>query len=181
VATRATSIGLGLALLLMVAGPAGGAAEVALSASPAVAVVGHPVEVLVRTFVPIGQGDLDLPVPTVIYPFPSGFWEVLYPIPDYPFNVVADANNGERINIELARDPADATLWRGSFTPARSGEWTITVRNLASVEPGASISLMVVADEAIPTVEGVAMLALVVGLLVGAFIGRRFPSMRPSG
>jgi len=176
---RACLLGLGLGLTLAGWFAASGAAalEVALAVSPAQTVVGRPVEVLVRTFTPVGSDQLDLPRPLVPNPAPSGVWNVLYPIADYPFDVVAEANSRDSFGIPLVRDPDDATLWRGSFTPTSPGEWTIRVRNFPPGEPGTSARVLVTAGESIPTVAVVGAFALLIGLLLGTVVGRR--SIRP--
>jgi hypothetical protein len=166
--TRAISLGLlcsGLAFQMVVA-----AMEVAVSVSPSEGIVGRPVEVLVRTFIPMGAGDdLQLPVPSLRYPAASGHWNVLYPIADYPFDVVANSPSGVRVQVALTRDPQDASLWRGSFIPSSSGEWTIVMRNFPTLEP---IPIRVVEDGTSPPAAMVGVAALLTALLVGVVLGR---------
>lgn len=165
---------LGLLAVAAFAGrPTLAALGVAVSVSPAEGVVGRPIEVLLRTFVPIGEGDVALPVPTLAYPAASGLWNVLYPIADYPFDVAAQAEDGTTVALQLTRDPNDATLWRGTFTPTKSGEWTIAVRNFPADEPGASARVSVAPGESLPAVALVGVAALLIGVLVGLFLGRR--------
>jgi hypothetical protein len=159
-----------LALFALAVRPALGAMEITVSVSPAEGVVGRPVEVLVRTFVPFGRDAIDLPVPSVPYPAPSGFWNVLYPVADYPFDVAAAAEDGTTVAVFISRDPADATLWRGTFTPPKDGMWTINLRQF-----GASARLRVAPGDAIPLAALVGVPALVGGVLAGLAVGRSRP------
>jgi hypothetical protein len=149
------------------------AMEVVVSLSPAQVTVGQPVEVLLRTFAPFAQGDLGLPMPSQSYPAPSGYWSVLYPFPDYPFDMVAQAEGGPSLNVQLTRDPADATLWRGTFEPTEAGVWTVRVRNFPTGEPGATAQVRVRSGPTVPTELAVAAVALVLGLLLGVALGPR--------
>jgi hypothetical protein len=144
------------------------AVEVAVSVSPAEGIVGRPVEVLVRTFIPMGAGD-ELPVPSVPFPVASGIWNVLYPIADYPFDVVANSPSGTRVQVALTRDSEDASLWRGTFIPPTGGDWTIVLCNFPTLEP---IPIRVVEDASSPPVAMVGVVALLAGLLVGVVLGR---------
>ena len=148
--------------------PVLGALEIAVSVSPELGTVGRPIEVMVRTFEPIGGEDVSLPVPSMAYPAPSGHWDVLYPIPDYPFDVVARPRTGDIVSVTLSRDPADASLWRGSFTPTIGGDWLVTVRNFPTVAP-----IRVPVIQAVDTRYDawVAVLALVIGLGLGLAFG----------
>jgi hypothetical protein len=146
--------------------------EIAVSVSPAEGVVGRPVEVLLRTFVPFGREAIDLPVPSVPYPAASGFWNVLYPVADYPFDVAAVAEDGTTIAVFISRDPADATLWRGTFTPPRDGIWTISLRQFQAAGARASARLRVAPGDAVPVAVVVGVAALAAGLLVGLAVGR---------
>lgn len=164
---------LGLLAIASVDRPASAAVGVTVSVAPAEGVVGQPLEVLLRTFVPIGEGAAALPVPSVAYPAPSGLWYVLYPIPDYPFDVVASAEDGTTLTVHLERDPNDPTLWRGSFTPTTSGDWTVAVRNFPADEPGASARASVASAEPVPAAVLVGVAALLTGVVVGLSLGRR--------
>lgn len=155
--------------------PVSAALEVGVSVSPAEGVVGRPVEVLVRTFVPIGAEHLALPDPSIDYPVASGVWNVLYPIADYPFEVVAQHGDGTTLAIALSVDPADGSLWRGTFTPSRAGEWTVVVHNLAPGQPGAAVRMSVTAGELVPAAVLAGGGALLVGMLLGVILGRAFP------
>jgi len=171
-----TAIGLAtLALAVSSARPAAGALEVAVTVSPTETMPGRPVEVLLRTFAPFGRGSLHLPPPSLAYPAPSGMWNVLYPVADYPFDVVATAEGTTDVAVPLARDAADASLWRGSFTPPSAGRWTIRVRNFPAGSAGASATLTVsggaASDEALPLVA-VVIGALVAGSIGGFVLGR---------
>ena len=166
--------GLGLALLavMSVAGSTQAAVTVAVSVSPPEGVVGRPVEVLLRTFAPVGEGVAALPVPSLPYPAASGLWNVLYPIADYPFDVVAKSEDGTPITVQLSRDQNDATLWRGIFTPTTSGDWTVVVRNFPTGEPGASARVSVAPSQDAPLATVVAVVSLVIGVLLGLVLGR---------
>lgn len=161
-----------LALLALPVGPALAALEVVVSVSPAEGIVGRPVEVLLRTFAPFGRDAIELPVPSMPVPAPSGLWNVLYPVADYPFDVVAEADDRTTVAIAVSRDPADATLWRGTFTPQTEGLWTISVRNFSGGTPGASARLRVAPGETVPLAGVVGVAGLLVGALVGLAIGR---------
>ncbi len=136
-------------LALVATGPerADAAMDVVVTVSPARVATGDTVEVLLRTFVPIELDVVAMPTPSGPYPVPSGFWAVLYPFPDYPFDVIATAEDGTSMNITMALDERDATLWRGTFTPCAPGEWTLMVANFTVDTPGAS-AVLLVADHA---------------------------------
>jgi hypothetical protein len=172
----ATALALGIAVAAVTARPGVAALEVAVSVSPAKGIVDRPVEVLVRTFVPIGGDAIDLPPPSLGYPAPSGLWNVLYPV-DYPFDVLARSPTGEELKIDLARDGSDASLWRGSFTPTMPGQWWIVMRNYPTYAP---IRLDVAADDPNSSTWLIAIAALLGGLAGGLILGR---AMRrsPSG
>lgn len=166
--------GLCLALLavLSVAGSTQAAMTVAVSVSPPEGVVGRPVEVLLRTFAPVGEGVAALPVPSLPYPAASGLWNVLYPIADYPFDVMATSEDGTRMAVLLSRDRSDATVWRGTFTPTESGDWTVVVRNFPTGEPGASARVSVAPSQDAPPPLVVALVSLLTGILLGLLLGR---------
>jgi hypothetical protein len=120
------------------------AGEVVLAVSPSEVEVGEPVEVLLRTFVPIGrEGVLPGTSPREPYPAPSGFWNLLYPWDDYPFDVVAQHEGAIDIPVSLARDPSDSTLWRGFVSLPTAGTWTIWNRNFPDTEPGSTTTVTV--------------------------------------
>ena len=135
----------GVLAAAFIAGPSAAALEIAVSVSPARGMVGRPVEVLVRTFVPIGVQDVDLPRPSLAYPASSGLWNILYPVSDYPFDVVARPPSGDEIEVDLVRDPSDGSLWRGTFPPTAAGIWSIVARNFPTYAP---TMFEVAADEA---------------------------------
>ena len=143
------------------------ALDVTVTVSPTDGLVGKPSEVLVRTYAPVNAGDLALPQPSLAYPAPSGLWKVLYPVGDYPFDVVAHSPTGETTKVELGRDPSDASLWRGSVTPDVAGEWTITVSNFPSIEP---THFMVAAGDPVPVTAWVGLIGLVVGVALGMLL-----------
>lgn len=164
----ATALALAITLAAITVRPGAAALEVAVSVSPANGVVGSPVEVLVRTFAPIGMDGIDLPLPSSAYPAPSGLWNVLYPF-DYPFDVIARSPAGEEVEIDLVRDGSDASLWRGSFTPTMPGKWSVVMRNFPSYAP---IRLEVAASEPSFSTLPIVLAALLGGLVVGLLVGR---------
>jgi hypothetical protein len=153
----------------LTAQPAAAAIDVAVSVSPTAGVVNSPVDVLVRTFLPINLDAIDLPRPSLAYPAASGLWDVLYPF-DYPFDVIAQSPTGEDIEIEMVRDGADASLWRGSFTPTVPGEWSVVMRNFPTYAPiGLTVSAAAALDP--PDVNwALPLAALVLGLLGGLML-----------
>ena len=167
---RAAAV-LTIALGMLTAQPAAAAIDVAVSVSPITGVVNRPVDVLVRTFLPINEENIDLPRPSLAYAVPSGLWDVLYPF-DYPFDMIAKSPTGEELQIELVRDGADGSLWRGSFTPTVPGEWSVVMRNFPTYAP---IRLTVSAAAAIdsPGVNwALPITALMLGLLGGVLLAR---------
>lgn len=177
------SVGL-LAVTLATASVARAAGEVVVAVSPSEVGVGEPVEVLLRTFVPIQrEGVLPGTKPREPYPAPSGFWNLLYPWDDYPFDVVAQHDGDADVAVQLARDPSDSTLWRGSVSLPSAGTWTVWVRNFPGKEPGSTTTVTVRGGSATtaslpPTATTTgqasieagpaALIAAVVGLVVGA-------------
>jgi hypothetical protein len=120
------------------------AGDVVVTVSPSVVGVGEPVEVLLRTFLPIERaGTLPQSSAREPYPAPSGYWNVLFPWDDYPFDVVAWRENDRDIAIALARDPSDATLWRGMVSLPAAGTWTIWVRNFPGRQVGSTTTVTV--------------------------------------
>jgi hypothetical protein len=161
----------------MLALPTGARAafEVVVSASPSEVRVGQQVEILIRTFVPVERDILDVSDPRGPYPGPSGLWNVLYPMDDYPFDVVAEHEGGSEVRVALARDPSDSTLWRGSVSFQSPGGWTVRVRNFSAGTPGATTVVRVRPatpdlSESGPSVA----FALALGLIVGAIVGLRW-------
>lgn len=169
-----------------------------VAVSPTSATIGQPVEVLVRTFLPVDQRGLALPVesPVEPYPVPSGVWNVLYPWSDYPFDVVAQLSEGTEVDVKLARDPADATVWRGIAVFPKPGSWTIWLRNFQHKEVGSTAEVTVHGEppssspapagslaRAPASIEsGLAGLvgALLLGVLLGLVIGRIWNQRRPA-
>ena len=152
---------------VLTAQPIAAAMDVAVSVSPTTGVVNRPVDVLVRTFLPINENEIDLPRPSLAYAVPSGLWDVLY-----PFDVIAKSPTGDEVQIEMVRDGADASLWRGSFTPTIPGEWSVVMRNFPTYAP---IRLTVSAAAAIdsPGVNwALPLAALMLGLLCGLLLAR---------
>jgi hypothetical protein len=190
------SVGL-LVVTLATATTARAAFEVVVSASPSEVRVGQPLEILVRTFVPIQrEGTLAVPDPREPFPGSSGLWNVLYPMADdYPFDVVAQHEDETEVSVTLARDPSDSTLWRGVTSLPKAGTWTIWVRNSPNKAPG---STTVVKAEAGPpasneptagstqTTSGsidagpAALVGLLLGLLGGLVVARQWGRRLPS-
>lgn len=170
------------------------AGEVVVSVSPSEVEVGEPVEVLLRTFVPIErEGTLPQSSFREPYPAPSGFWNVLMPWDDYPFDVVAQHDGDADVAVQLVRDPSDSTLWRGSVTLPSAGTWTIWVRNFPGTEPGATTAVTIrpsgsnataspssnaTTGQASIDARPVALIAALVGLVVvlAALAWRRRPA-----
>ena len=190
-------VGVGLlGMTLAVAGPAWAAGEVVVAVAPTRVTVGQPVEVLVRTFRVVEQSDLSLPFEPPIQPYPvaSGAWNILYTWQDYPFDVVAQHEDGTVVRLTLARDQADATVWRGVVLLPEPGTWTIWVRNFPDKEPGSTASVTVdggpsasaetasnsttpasAIDARQATIIG-ALLGLLGGLLIGRLLWRQRPA-----
>src|SRR5919197_1369197 len=152
-----------LATLFLVVQPSVAAVEITVTISPSNPRVGTPTEVLLRTFTPVAESDLALPVPSISYAAPSGLWNVLYPVPDYPFDVEARSPDGELMKVPMAPDPSDASLYRGTFTPTMPGDWSIAISNFPTRGP---VRFAVGAADSQP-VTGWIALALGEGLTVG--------------
>jgi hypothetical protein len=132
------------AVMLATASVARAAGQVVVAVSPSEVPVGEPVEVLLRTFVPIQrEGVLPGPSPREPYPAPPGFWNLLYPWDDYPFDVVAQHEGDTDVPVSLARDASDSTLWRGFVSLPKAGTWTIWVRNFPGKELGSTTTVTV--------------------------------------
>jgi hypothetical protein len=164
-----------LAFAVLAVGPSAAAMDITVSVSPATGVVGRPVEVLIRTFVPVEANGLDLPAPSLGYPSQSGLWDVLYPFPDYPFDIVAQAPTGEEVQVTLVRDGSDASLWRGAFTPTVTGQWSIVVKNFPKSEP---TRLEVTSGDSSASSWAIAVAAVLVGLGAGLLAERGIRSAR---
>lgn len=174
-------VGVGLlAAMLATASTARAAGNIVIAISPASVAVGQPVEVLVRTFRVVERSGLSLPFesPVAPNPLPSDVWNILYTWADYPFDVVAQHEDGTEVPLTLARDPTDATLWRGVVSLPKSGTWTIWVRNFQHKEPGSTAVVSVrhggppSTGEA-PAIEAgpAAVIGVLLGLLGAAVIG----------
>jgi hypothetical protein len=178
-----------LTVALATAVVASAAGDVVVAVSPTITAISQPVEVLVRTFRPVDRSGLELPFesPVEPYPVPSDVWNVLYPWPDYPFDVIAQHEDGTELQITLTRDPSDSTVWRGSVTLPKVGSWTIWVRNfqhkelgstaMVTARAGPSASVQPVSGP-VTTVSGsietvpAALIGAVLGLVSGLFAGR---------
>ncbi len=189
------SVGL-LAAMLATASAARAAGDIVVAVSPTSVAVGQPVEVLVRTFRVVERSDLSLPFesPIAPNPLPSDVWNILYTWTDYPFDVVAQHEDGTEVRLTLARDPTDATLWRGVVSLPKAATWTIWVRNFQHKEPG-STAVVTVHDGVPSSAEAVsgstkttsaveagpaALIGAVLGLLSGVVIGRVWRRRLPS-
>lgn len=175
---RTPGVLVGTGLLVLMLATTGGvlaAGQVVVSASPSEVRVGQAVEILARTFLPIQrEGTLAVSDPLEPYPGPSGLWNVLYPWDDYPFDVVAQHEDGTELGVTLARDPSDSTLWRGFVSLPKAGPWTVWVRNFPGKEPG-STTVVRVGDPPPGSIGwGPAALAgVLLGLLGGFAVARR--------
>jgi len=170
-----------LATTLAMAAAVRAAGGAVVSASPSEVGVGQPLEILVRTFVPIQrEGTLAVPDPREPYPGPSGFYNVLYPWDDYPFNVVAEHEDGTEVQVTLARDPTDSTLWRGVTSLPKAGTWTIWVRNFPNREPGSTTVVKAEAGagamDAGPAALIGALTGFVGGFVIASLLRRRLSS-----
>jgi hypothetical protein len=175
-------VGISLLAVTLVTAPAARAAgEVVISASPSEVPVGQPLEILLRTFVPIPrEGTLTMPDPIEPYPAPSGLYNVLYPWGDYPFDVVAEHEDGTEVQVAVVRDPSDSTLWRGITSLPKAGPWIISVRNFPKTEPGSTIVVTAQparsTDDPIeagpPALIGV-LFGLIGGFVLAAVVSRR--------
>jgi hypothetical protein len=141
-----------------------------LTVSPERPAVGEPAEVLIRTFgtygpAAVGSLEHDGPIPA-----PSGSVLVLWGA-EYPFQVLAVGAAGERIDIEVHRDPADASLYRGVVAFPSPGDWTLRLPQFPGPDDAPGIRLAVtVAERAPPTGEdriGL-VLAATLGVVAGA-------------
>ena len=168
-----------LAGTLALAPVARAAFEVVVSASPADVLVGQPLEVIIRTFVPVQRDILDVADPREPYPGPSGLWNVLYPIEDYPFDVVAEHEDGSEVPVTVVRDPSDSTLWRGIVSLPRAGTWIVRVRNFPASAPGTTAVVHAAAGTLVSIEAGpAATIGLLLGLLAGVFVGLRWRRSR---
>jgi hypothetical protein len=158
--------------------PAGvkGAMNVVVTASPAHAAVDQPVEVLIRTFLPLAGSDLSLDVGATRTPFPapSGYWSLLYAFSDdYPFKVEARGPGGESVSVIVARDPSDASLYRGIARLSSAGRWRVQLLNYSGDAPGTwaevdvQPALAVPAASAAPNGQWSEQAAVAVSLLAG--------------
>jgi hypothetical protein len=178
-----------LGVTLATARAARAAGDIVVAVSPTSVAVGQPVEVLVRTFRPVERSGLSLPFesPVEPYPVPSGVWNILYPWPDYPFDVVAQHEDGTEVRLTLARDPSDSTIWRGVVSLPKPGTWTIWVRNFQHKELGSTAVVTAQAGPpasaqavsgSVKTVPGsieagpAALTGALLGILGGLVIGR---------
>lgn len=167
--TRRGGTNLGLLLLAglvgssVAAGGASAAMWVALNVSPERPTVGEPAEVLLRTFATFGSDDLGEIVNDGPIPAPSGFALVLWGV-DYPFELVAQGPSSENLTIEVHRDPADASLYRGEVAFPSPGEWRLRLPQFAGSGDAPGITAVVVVAEAVPPWGDLALLAAAAAL-----------------
>ena len=156
--------------ILATVAPTSAAMWAVLTLSPERPAVGAPAEVLIRTFgiygpAAVGSIEHDGPIPA-----PSDSVLVLWGA-EYPFQVLAVGAAGERIDIEVHRDPADASLYRGVVAFPSPGEWILRLPQFPGPDDAPGIRLaVIVADRAPPTGEdriGLA-LAATLGVVAGA-------------
>ncbi len=142
-----------------------------LTLSPERPAAGQPAEVLIRTYATYGPeavGSLghDGPIPA-----PSGIVLVVWGV-DYPFELVALGPDGQRIDVEVHQDPADASLHRGAVTFPSPGEWTLRLPQFPGPEDAPGIRLTVTVDErAAPTGEAAPVTSDMRSLAAAAALG----------
>jgi hypothetical protein len=100
-------------------------------------------------------------------PAPSDTVLVLWGV-KYPFLLVAVGPKGERVEIDVHQDEADASLYRGEVAFPRSGQWTLQLPQFPLDAPGIRLAVNV-ADGA-PPFGDFALLtaAAAVGAVAGA-------------
>ncbi len=141
---RLASIALIIVTLLGVPSSASAALQVTLAVSPSGPMAGSTMEILLRTYVPIGTWTELGFEPTEPWPFVPGLAYVLWPMPDLPFEVVAARADGhEQVDVAMTRDSVDTTLWRGTFIPTTAGTWVVVVAGFPDDDPGARVAFQV--------------------------------------
>jgi hypothetical protein len=167
------------------------AMEIVLTVSPSNASVDRPVEVLIRTFLPVvgPEASVDLH-PRTPFPAATGYTVALFAFPDdYPFRVTATGPAGRALRVPVLRDPSDATLYRGAVRFPAAGRWRVAVENYPAGLAGTWIELQVdgapgVASDASRSpwrderLE-ISILAGVAGLTAGFLLGRRRSGSMP--
>lgn len=114
---RLTVLGAAIAVGLVMAAPAGGALEVRLSAEPARPAALEPVAITLRSFVPVLRRD-----GSCCRLEPGG-------LRSYPFRVEAVSPAGKIVRVRVRA--GEGNLWRGVFSFATAGRWTLRVANYA--------------------------------------------------
>ena len=153
----------GIVASAVAAGGASAAMWVALTSSPERPTVGEPAEVLIRTFATFGSDSLGEIINDGPIPAPSGFALVLWGV-DYPFELVAQGPRGESLAIEVRRDHADASLYRGEVAFPSPGAWTLQLPQFAGSADTPAITLVVDVAEAAPPWGDIALLAVAAAL-----------------
>lgn len=137
----------------------------ALTVSPERPTVGEPAEVFIRTFGTYGPDAVGSIAHDGPIPAPSGLILVLWGV-EYPFRLVAIGPRGESVEVDVDRDEADASLFRGDVVFPTAGEWRLELPQFPGPEDAPGTRLAVnVADRGPPFGE-VALFAA--GAAVGA-------------
>jgi hypothetical protein len=153
----------------LVADRASAAMWAVLTVSPERPTVGEPAEVLIRTFGTYGPDAIDAIAHDGPIPAPRDLVLVLWAV-EYPFQLVAIGPKGESVEVDVHRDEADASLYRGEVSFPTSGDWTLQLPQFPGPEDAPGIRLAVdVADRA-PPFGAVAFLAIAaaIGALASA-------------
>ena len=148
-----------------------------LTLSPERPAAGEPAEVLIRTFATYGPDAVDSLGHDGPIPAPSDSVLVMWGV-DYPFQLVALGPDGQRIDVEVHQDPADASLYRGVIAFPSAGDWTLRLPQFPGPEDAPGIRLTVTVEErappvgeAEPPIGVIAALAAAAGLGVIAGLG----------
>ena len=140
-----------------------------LSVSPEVPTVGKPAEVLIRTFGTYSSEEVGPIVHDGPVPAPSGFTLILWGVP-YPFRVVALGPGGQAVDVNVHRDPTDASLYRGEVAFPAAGAWTLQLPQFNGPEDAPGIRLAVTVANGPPPAGDPAMVAIAgaIGALAAA-------------
>lgn len=114
---RLTVFGAALAVILVLAAPAGGALEVRLSIEPARPAALEPATITLRSYLPVIRSD-----GSCCRLEPGGSRS-------YPFRVEAVSPAGKVMRVPVR--PTHRNLWRGAVTFPTEGRWTIRAANFA--------------------------------------------------
>jgi hypothetical protein len=166
------SLVLGVAILgsyLVAADRVSAAMWAVLTVSPERPTVGEPAEVLIRTFGTFGSDAVGSIAHDGSIPTPSDMVLVLWGV-DYPFEVIALGPGGESVDVEVHRDQADASLYRGEVAFPTSGEWNLQLPQFPGPDDAPGVRLAVIVADSPWRSGDVVMLAAaaVVGAVAGA-------------